>query len=176
MLTGSVIVVDVLAVEHPVSRKTPAMQITKIVFNVFIFTLLLFILYPKSHILSITYFADLLNIIAIKEMMMMENIRPRLPATRRRYGYETVSDDNSFVAKTLKQLAVCCVIAITVFAVSKSDAPICKSITDGISGTLSYTVDYKSASAGIWEGIKKIPGLFDEKEITPEENTDAATD
>ncbi len=89
---------------------------------------------------------------------MVEHARPRLNYTRVQRR-PVAAEDSRFVSKTVRQFVICVVISALCFAVSKVDIPIFKDVTNSISSTLSYTIDYKATAKGLVEGIKRLLNL-----------------
>ena len=91
----------------------------------------------------------------------MTSARPRLDTARLQRRQVNDSEENFFLLKTIRQVFASVIIIVLVFAISKINIGVCKSLIASIENTLVYTVDYKKAASEIMEGIKKFTGLFD---------------
>ncbi|MCK9479459.1 MAG: hypothetical protein M0R40_08175 [Firmicutes bacterium] len=105
----------------------------------------------------------------------MTGTRPRFNPPHLQRRQLSNSDDNTFATKVVRQFFVSAVVFILVFAISKTNFPMCKTIADSVKNTLSYTIDYKKATEGIVEEAKKLTQLlkrapFLESETTGEES------
>ncbi len=107
----------------------------------------------------------------------MVTTRARLNTSRFQRRQVDSVEDNSFVIKTIRQLLVCVLLAAVVFGIARIDTPTFRAATDGVRNTLTYTIDYKAAASGIWDAIKKFPGIFNKNKAgTLEEAPTAPTE
>ena len=98
----------------------------------------------------------------------MDTTRVRLNGVRsaRRYSGRGKAENDSgadFTAKTLRQVVVCVLLALTAVGVSKVDIPAFRFASEKVKTMLFYTVDYRAlaekiteSTAGLWKTSEEV--------------------